>query len=72
VLIISTLMLSSALAIKAIIPGLRTSNPGIIIMAGGAPFRFDRELWKEVGADATGSNASEALALVRDCTGGKR
>jgi len=34
------------------------------LIVGGAPFRFDANLWKEVGADAMGKNASEAINII--------
>ena len=34
------------------------------VIVGGAPFLFDDKLWREVGADAMGRNAAEAVALV--------
>jgi methanogenic corrinoid protein MtbC1 len=34
------------------------------IVVGGAPFRFDKELWIEVEADAFGNDSSEAVAIV--------
>ena len=35
------------------------------IAVGGAPFLFDPDLWREVGADAMGKNASDAISIVR-------
>jgi trimethylamine corrinoid protein len=34
------------------------------IVVGGAPFRFDAELWRQVGADAMGRTAADALDIV--------
>lgn len=63
-LLISTLILPSALKVKT----LRTSlqNYDLKIVVGGAPFRFDSNLWKEVGADAFGYNASDALKIIEE------
>jgi methanogenic corrinoid protein MtbC1 len=36
---------------------------------GGAPFLFDDQLWQEVGADAMGSSAVEAVAIVERLMG---
>ena len=36
------------------------------VIVGGAPFLFDDKLWREVGADAMGRNAAEAVTLVSD------
>jgi hypothetical protein len=38
-------------------------------VVGGAPFRFDDQLWREVGADAMGLSASDALKIL-DAMGG--
>ncbi len=64
VLLISVLMLPSALRVREVTERLRADNTEIRIVVGGAPFLFDRNLWREVGADAMGSNAAEAVQLV--------
>lgn len=64
VLLISTLMLPSAIKAGEVISKLKKANPGIKIMVGGAPFRFDPSLGKEIGADRTGKNASEAIDFL--------
>lgn len=69
VLLISTLMLPSALRIKEVSAQLKASNLGVKIVVGGAPFRFDDQLWKEVGADAMGRNASEAVGIIHTLFG---
>lgn len=66
ILLISTLMLPSALTIREVKEKLEESRSGVKLAVGGAPFRLDRQLWKEVGADAMGSNASEAVNIVSD------
>ena len=38
------------------------SDVGIVV--GGAPFRFDPLLWREVGADAFGRTAADAVNIV--------
>lgn len=65
VLLISVLMLSSALKVKQVKEKLLELNLDVKIIVGGAPFRFDDKLWQEVGADAMGRTASEATAAVR-------
>ncbi len=60
VLLISTLMFPSALHVES----LREKLDGVKIIVGGAPFRFDPELWEKVGADAMGRTASEACSLT--------
>ena len=64
ILLISTLMLRSALQVNYVRKSLNEVCPGIRIVVGGAPFLFDAHLWKEVGADAMGHNASEAISIV--------
>ncbi len=60
ILLISTLMFPSALHVK----NLREKIDGVKIIVGGAPFRFDPELWEKVGADAMGRTASDACSLT--------
>ena len=72
VLLISALMLPSALRVAEVTARLRTANPGIKVAVGGAPFRFDGQLWREVGADAAGRNAAEAVALMGPWMGASR
>jgi methanogenic corrinoid protein MtbC1 len=36
---------------------------------GGAPFLFDNQLWQEVGADAMGNSAAEAVTIVERLMG---
>jgi methanogenic corrinoid protein MtbC1 len=70
ILMISTLMLPSALQVREVTTQLREQSPRTRVVVGGAPFRFDPELWKEVGADAMGTNAAEAVAIVEGLAGG--
>ncbi|MFA7229872.1 MAG: cobalamin-dependent protein [Victivallaceae bacterium] len=62
ILLLSVLMLPSALRIKDL--KRKLTDIDVRIVVGGAPFRLDSELWKEVGADAYGSNSAEALTVV--------
>ncbi len=64
VLLISVLMLPSALRVKDVRAKLRVSGPDVKIVVGGAPFRLDDQLWQEVGADAMGRHASEAVEII--------
>jgi methanogenic corrinoid protein MtbC1 len=64
VLLISVLMLPSALRVKEVTTQCRSFNPALKIVVGGAPFNFDAILWQEVGADVMGHNASEAVEIV--------
>jgi len=61
VLCISVLMMPSALRLKNVLPKL---NPDIKVLVGGAPFRFDPDLYKDIGADAMGKSATEAVEQV--------
>lgn len=65
ILLISTLMLSSALRVKALKELIDKNGLKTRLVVGGAPFRLDPNLWKHVGADATSVTASGALDAVR-------
>ena len=64
ILLISVLMLPSALLVRDVVDGLRQEGMDTRVVVGGAPFRFDQKLWEEVGADATGRNIADALAVI--------
>jgi methanogenic corrinoid protein MtbC1 len=70
VLLISTLMLNSALHIQDVVKGLKTANLNVKVVVGGAPFIFDSLLWQEVKADAMGRSASEVTGIIRTIMGG--
>jgi methanogenic corrinoid protein MtbC1 len=63
-------MLPSALQVREVRAGLWAAGANVRVIVGGAPFRLDTQLWREVGADAMGRNAAEAIELVRRFTGG--
>jgi len=65
ILLISTLMLPSALRIREVRRLLDDEGAAVKIVAGGAPFRFDPKLGRDVGADAVGAGAADAIAIVR-------
>jgi methanogenic corrinoid protein MtbC1 len=69
VLLVSTLMLRAALHVQRLVHLLRSSDPPVRVLVGGAPFRLDPGLWKEVGADAMGISASDALPLLERYAG---
>lgn len=75
ILLVSTLMLNSALKVKDLRAALSARGLDVKICVGGAPFRFDPALWREVGADAfceSASNAPDAIDnLAASMTGGK-
>ncbi|MEE9233140.1 MAG: cobalamin-dependent protein [Nitrospirales bacterium] len=63
-LLVSTLMLPSALQVKELREKLNRSGLSVKVVVGGAPFRFDEKLWREVGADAMGRDAGEAVKII--------
>lgn len=65
ILLISVLMLPSALKVKAVRSAFDARGSHVRIAVGGAPFLFDHELWREVGADAMGRNAADAVTIVQ-------
>lgn len=71
ILLISTLMLPSALKVKEVKEKLLAKGSGTKIIVGGAPFRLDVNLWKAVNADADGKNASTIISTVEMMMGGK-
>lgn len=71
VLMVSCLMLSSALRIQKLTKAIQNEKLPVKVVVGGAPFRFDPTLWMEVGADAMGATASQASSLVRRITEGQ-
>ncbi len=68
-LLISVLMLSSALKVKQLKENLKELHLDVKIIVGGAPFRFDDRLWQEVGADGMCRTASEAVATIKKIMG---
>ena len=64
-LLISTLMFPSALRIELVRKELDALGRKVNIVVGGAPFRFDDQLWKAVGADAMGRTASDAVKIIQ-------
>lgn len=67
-LLISVLMLPSAMRVREVKEGLLKAGAEVLIAVGGAPFRLDPLLWQEVGADLWGKTASDAIAIVRKYT----
>jgi methanogenic corrinoid protein MtbC1 len=64
ILLVSTLMLSSALRVKLLKERLDALGLEVKLIVGGAPFRFDPNLWREVNADATSVSASGIAAIL--------
>jgi len=69
VLLISTLMLNSALHVRDVVAGLKTSRLNVKVVVGGAPFNFDARLWSDVNADAMGRSASDVTGIIRTIMG---
>ncbi|OPY34642.1 MAG: Dimethylamine corrinoid protein [Methanomassiliicoccales archaeon PtaU1.Bin124] len=63
-LLISTLMLRSALRVEKLKEKLEERKCDACLIVGGAPFRYDASLWRRVGADFTSSSPSEALEFI--------
>ncbi len=70
ILLISALMLPSALLVKEVKEKIADAGLNVKIVVGGAPFRFDDQLWREVGADAMCRTASEAISVISKVKGG--
>lgn len=66
VLLLSTLMLNSALNIKKLKEEFIREGIETKIIVGGAPFRFDPELHKRIGVDAMARNASDVVTILRE------
>ncbi len=69
VLLISVLILPSALKVREVCDRLKAAGSTIKVMVGGAPFLFDDQLWQDVGADAVGHTASDAIDVVEHWMG---
>lgn len=69
VLLISTLMLPSALAVREVSSQLSARGYRGKVLAGGAPFRLDPGLWREVGVDATAANAMDSIQALSGLLG---
>lgn len=72
ILLVSVLMLPSALRVKPLREALRQAGCDTRIIVGGAPFRFDPQLAAEVGADAWGLSAADAVEAVNRLAEGLR
>lgn len=63
-LLVSTLMYRSALRNRDLGKALGQGPTRPLLMVGGAPFIFDSELWRVVGADETGTDSSSVMTVV--------
>jgi methanogenic corrinoid protein MtbC1 len=71
-MLLSVLMLPSAWHVKKVREMLDAKSSQVKIVVGGAPFRLDKQLWEQVGADAVGYTASDAISIVQSfIEGGK-
>jgi len=70
ILLVSVLMLRSALLVADLVKRLKEEGLDVKVVVGGAPFRFDHNLWKEVGADAMGKDGMEARDIISGMLGG--
>lgn len=65
-LLVSVLMYPTALEVKKLTDLIIQTGIQTKIMVGGAPFNFDKNLWKKVGADAMGTGPNDALKYIND------
>lgn len=70
VLLISSLMYPTALRVLRVREQLDAAGRHPFLIVGGAPFRFDRDLWRRVGADADGGNATDIVGVLEAAVGG--
>ena len=70
ILMVSVLMLPSALKIAELREQLRSRGKEVQIIVGGAPFRLDHSLWARVGADAQGKTAADIASVLDKMTEG--
>ncbi len=70
ILMISTLMLNSALHVADLVDGLKAEQQNVKVIVGGAPFIFDSRLWRDVKADAVALSASDVVAVIESITEG--
>ncbi|MEA3490694.1 MAG: cobalamin-dependent protein [Campylobacterota bacterium] len=69
ILLISVLMLNSAINTKELISKIKDEKLNTKVVVGGAPFRFDADLYREVGADAYATNAFQAVDIIEKLKG---
>lgn len=67
VLAVSATLVSHLTQVRELIEHVRDSRPGaqLKILVGGRPFQLVQGLWRRMGADATGTDALEALRAAR-------
>ncbi|MFA6807469.1 MAG: cobalamin-dependent protein [Eubacteriales bacterium] len=65
IMLISTLMLSSALKVKDLKKKLNDLGAPTKVIVGGAPFRLDYQLCKDVDADGAAVTAAETIGVIK-------
>jgi methanogenic corrinoid protein MtbC1 len=65
ILMVSVLMLNSALQLKDLKRALGDGPGRPFLVVGGAPFRFNTHLGTEVGADAVGTTGTDAVYIAQ-------
>lgn len=65
ILMISCLMLASALKVEDLVTRLQDAGSNASVVVGGAPFRLEPSLYKKLGAKAMGRNSAEAVGIVQ-------
>lgn len=65
ILLLSCLMLTSAMRVKDVVDGLNEAGSGTVVVVGGAPFRLDPQLSRDVGVQYVGHNSGEAVRIVQ-------
>lgn len=71
-LLISTLMLPSALQVIEVTSAFKKKSLPIKTIVGGAPFRLDPSLWEKVGADAHGVSGTSVGKIIEEVMEGKK
>ena len=66
IIFVSTLMLHSALKIKNLKELLIKENLSVKVIVGGAPFRFDENLWQKVNAVGCCTSAFDTLKYYKE------
>lgn len=68
-LMVSVLMLHSAMHLKELRQALGTNPEAPVLVVGGAPFRLDPTLGRELGLEAVGESAADAIKFARQYLG---
>jgi methanogenic corrinoid protein MtbC1 len=71
ILIVSALMYPSALKVLTLKSKLKEAQLDTKIIVGGAPYRLDKALWKNVDADAMGDAPMDTVNIIKQWEGQK-